>query len=138
MKYNFPPVKFVKDHNIPKQLRHVLSEADELYQELHRTQINHDHVWDELCDLLHSIETLIRLDEKSYKDAYIRTIRKNKNRGYYEQPPVEKIENDTTLPDFLLIHQSIKRLEKSIHDEKNETKLRLEAVKNIIDTVLKV
>jgi hypothetical protein len=81
MNFNFPDTKFVKENTCGDQIKHILSEADEV------RKAKGDHLWDELMDLSHSLETLFRMQPKVSEAARLRVIEKNEARGYYCAPP---------------------------------------------------
>lgn len=88
--FRFPRTRFVDELDFCRQLKHVRSELDEVWQELERLYpdlADPVRVGEECVDLLHSVETLLRiLQEKHGVDvgALSAAVRmKNYNRGYY-------------------------------------------------------
>lgn len=85
MIFNFPRAIFVNKNGIVGQCFHIESELRELQESI--TEPDIFHTAEEAIDLLHSIETLLRiLEEKHGVDLndvgdYVQA--KNKRRGYY-------------------------------------------------------
>jgi len=80
-KYIFPEICFVKENTINEQLVHVLSEVIEVMQA--KTK---EHKFEEITDLRHSIETLVRIAERKGMDVENETervVEKNADRGRY-------------------------------------------------------
>ena len=80
-KYIFPEICFVKENTIDEQLVHVLSEVIEVMQA--KTK---EHKFEEITDLRHSIETLVRIAERKGMDVENETervVEKNADRGRY-------------------------------------------------------
>lgn len=82
MHYNYPRIKFVESSTIFEQLRHVESELQEI-----KDAFCDEKFIEEIVDLHHSVETLIRIlmeqegvDIEKYRRA---VIEKNRKRGYY-------------------------------------------------------
>jgi hypothetical protein len=82
MHYNYPRIKFVESNTIFEQLRHVESELQEI-----KDAFCDEKFIEEIVDLHHSVETLIRIlmeqegvDIEKYRRA---VIEKNRKRGYY-------------------------------------------------------
>lgn len=83
MHYNYPRVKFVDSNTIYEQLKHVESELQEI-----KDAFCDEKFIEEIVDLHHSVETLIRIlmeqegvDIEKYRRA---VIEKNRKRGYYD------------------------------------------------------
>lgn len=86
MKYQFPCSRFVETNGVWKQLLHILSE----FSEVCRAVVHRDweHTVEELWDVIHSCETLLRILEKKYavkvRSARMWVKEKNDKRGYYQ------------------------------------------------------
>lgn len=82
-KYNFPRIKFVDTNSIEEQLKHFLSEVEELKKE----PVGSDAFYTEAMDCIHSLETLFRILGKDAPCSASRLqqsiIKKNIFRGYY-------------------------------------------------------
>lgn len=86
MNYNFPPTSFSTSNSISEQVDHVLSEARELAA--HGGLVCREAML-EVMDLLHSVETLLRIVERTCGEDYVdglvvETISKNAMRKYYD------------------------------------------------------
>jgi len=85
MQYNFPRTNFVDKNGIFNQLKHIESEVQEAIEAAMTT--NDDHLDDEIMDIGHSWETLVRMREeysgRNMGKACARVTKKNKDRGYY-------------------------------------------------------
>lgn len=87
MKYNFPETEFVQINTIKDQMKQIFSEVDEIRNEIYRHGSPlHPNVIDEISDLYHSIETLIRKNEAAFQESFNRVFEKNKARSYYSEP----------------------------------------------------
>jgi hypothetical protein len=95
MNFNFPPTKFVETNRPAQQLEHVLSEIDEIFEELRER--NHDQaVTDyptlcELVDLTQSLETFWRVMARVHGDLLVKALfaaveSKTHRKGYYNGP----------------------------------------------------
>ena len=82
MIHNFPETKFTKNTE-NGQIRHVLTEAEEVKEEFYRQNRDDEALWDELADLFHSLETLSRINPKKWESAILRVFAKNIAREYY-------------------------------------------------------
>ena len=96
VEYNFPAVRFVGENSPVEQLRHIISEACEVIDEVvenHDTQeqaVADEKVLCELADLSHSLETFWRIQEKLHGTKHVagifaRVEEKNRKRGYYNK-----------------------------------------------------
>lgn len=106
MNHNFPETKFVKEDYTYGQIKHILSEADEVRElfDHHRegsitSEKNAMGIFDEIADLMHSCESLCRMLPKEMEDARQRVIQKNRDRGYYVGPP----ESLNELPEYYCV-----------------------------------
>lgn len=86
MNYHFPRVKFAGLNELGEQLKHVCSEANEAEIAYQHADINHLAL--ELCDVIHSAETAMRILEENYgvdvEKAKDSVRKKNEARGYYK------------------------------------------------------
>ena len=81
--YHFPATKFVEENDSYAQAEHVYSEFDEWGDEV----VDRDAELMEAWDLLHSVETWLRIREKEGADvqgAKAAVLKKNADRGYYQ------------------------------------------------------
>jgi phosphoribosyl-ATP pyrophosphohydrolase len=80
----FPSTKFVKNC-LCDQVTHIVSETMEV--QLAYEEPDHQHLAEELCDLIHSAETALRILADRYEidvlTAQSAVIEKNRQRGYY-------------------------------------------------------
>lgn len=81
MRYNFPPIKGIENIPLSKQLQKIAEECQELVEA--KTELEQ---LEELLDLLHAVETALRIFEQfANVDQMIElVIEKNKERGYYD------------------------------------------------------
>lgn len=82
--YIFPPVRFVSNA-LHDQIVHIISECDEVVSAYQSPEINDLAM--ELCDLIHSAETALRMLAERY-DVDVLVVQalvvdKNQKRGYY-------------------------------------------------------
>lgn len=87
IKYNFPATTFAATNNVQQQLRHVLSECDEVQRAIISKE-SPERVDEELADVFHSLETLFRIMQRDLGTEYVEELfqqieDKNKTRGYY-------------------------------------------------------
>lgn len=91
MNYNFPKTIFADTNTWVQQVEHLLSEADEVAVEFKKWKREAPDkrdmrpLFDEIADLLHSIDTMGQINQKAMNLAMVRVIKKNKERGYYPQ-----------------------------------------------------
>lgn len=82
MKFNFPEIKTTR--NLEERVQKVQDELNEF-----KEASSEQHKDEEMIDILHSVETLIRLrfkDREQILDFKIReVISKNTKRGYYSK-----------------------------------------------------
>lgn len=85
--WKFPKTKFVEENSIDKQLEHIMSEVLEIAYAR-----DYGKIVEEIVDLEHSVETLVRIASERYIKIYgidrlsekrRKVIAKNKARGYY-------------------------------------------------------
>lgn len=85
MTFNFPRTNFADKNGIFNQLKHIQSEVEEAIEAAMTT--DEDHLDDEIMDIGHSWETLVRMrqeyDDRCKPEAKEKTIEKNRMRGYY-------------------------------------------------------
>ena len=86
MIFNFHRTNYVDKNGIFNQLRHIESEIKEAIQAAQST--DDDHLDDEIMDIGHSWETLVRMrqeyDKRDMSAAKSRVSEKNHSRGYYD------------------------------------------------------
>lgn len=85
MTYTFPPTKFATENTASEQLAHINSELDELI-DAHLFKGDKDVV-EEALDMIHSIETMLRMYEAcgvDIEDMKDHVIAKNRARNYYK------------------------------------------------------
>lgn len=89
--FRFPRTRFVGELTVVQQFKHVRSEVDEVWQELepgYPDRFDGERVAEELIDLIHSAETMLRILEERHGVAVGRVsagVRiKNYTRGYYD------------------------------------------------------
>ena len=85
--YNFPRTTYVTSNSVQEQLRHVLSEMDEVQRAIDGNE-GPERVDEELVDVFHSLETLFRRMQIDLGDEYVEELfqqveEKNQARGYY-------------------------------------------------------
>jgi len=83
-KYQFPPIIFVGGNDLKLQSDHVFSEALEVTDAYDAG--DHGHAVEELWDLIHSAETMIRMYQAAGHDVWAAKYavgEKNRQRGYY-------------------------------------------------------
>jgi RecA/RadA recombinase len=90
MIYLFPKTRFAETNTTEKQLKHILSEADEVRNSIVNAEPAHRTI-EEVVDTWHSIETYIRILEKEHGiervlEAIDQVVKKNDERGYYQMP----------------------------------------------------
>jgi hypothetical protein len=84
MSFTYPKTTFTKN-TLADQLAHIQSEVREVQGAYHEPDIT--RLAEELCDLIHSAETALRILHDRYYvsipviQAYV--IEKNRTRGYY-------------------------------------------------------
>jgi hypothetical protein len=86
MIYNFPATRFANENSLEQQLVHIISEMDEVSQAYNEE--SPERLTEEIFDLLHSVETAIRMIEKEMGKKDMAKIelsvwKKNLERGYY-------------------------------------------------------
>lgn len=84
MKYQFPATVFVTKNKLKFQADHVFSEVIEATH-AHDTG-DHAHAVEELWDVIHSAETMLRMYEAAGHDVWAAKAvvkEKNRRRGYY-------------------------------------------------------
>lgn len=91
IKYNFPATTFVASNTLQQQLRHVLSEMNEVRDAI-RNNEGTERIDEELADVYHSLETYFRRMQldlgAEYVDALFDIIEdKNRDRNYYGDNP---------------------------------------------------
>jgi len=88
MTYIFPRIKFASTNTLHQQLQHVMSESDEIFEEMLNIPLKHDRLAEELVDQMHSCETALRIMQEKYCIPVYRVIekviQKNRERGYYD------------------------------------------------------
>lgn len=90
MIYLFPKTLFAETNTTEKQLKHILSEADEIRNSIVNAEPAQRNI-EEVIDTWHSIETYIRILEKEHGiervlEAIDQVFQKNDERGYYQLP----------------------------------------------------
>lgn len=88
MTYHFPRTIFTNRNTIPQQLLHIASEGWEVFKVCICYPINYKRMAEELIDLVHSVETLLRMlaEREKVPVGMIKdcVVKKNRDRGYYE------------------------------------------------------
>jgi hypothetical protein len=87
MKYNWPKTKFVHENSPGEQLHHIFSEAQEIKKAIGDKEPQ-ERVREEIYDLLHSLETWVRIQEQEHGAWFVeqemrKAGEKNLARGYY-------------------------------------------------------
>ena len=78
----FPPVKFAKVNTVAEQRTHLFGKVRDALKEVANNNVEAALL--EVVDIVHSFETLCRIDPARTDDLIFTTIQKNSAKGYYE------------------------------------------------------